>query len=473
MSQPEAMSRWFLHCCSTLFALSAMTEAKKANVVLFLVDDLGWMDLGCQGSSYYKTPNIDRLAKEGVRFTDAYSTCAVCTPTRASVLTGKYPARLMMTQWLPAGRWSRTGHKMIEGRFLRALPLEEITLAEALRESGYECWSVGKWHLGGAPFSLPAQHGFHRNIAGSDHGAPGGFFYPYKGTWRIPTTQERVLKQTLPDGEKGEYLTERLTDEVLGLIRGAKEKPFFLYFPYYAVHTPLQARKEMIAPYEKVPPEDRQGRPVYAAMVESVDRSVGRVMDQLKKQNLLENTIVIFTSDNGGFAKATKHAPLRANKGSHYEGGIRVPLICRGPGIVSGKVEAQSAISTDLYPTILSLLGLPARSHQHVDGESLAPLLQGDGQLKRKDLFWHYPHYNQHPESNPVSILRRGDWKLIEFLERDSVELYHLGQDIGERKNLAKKEIARAREMLTALREWKTRVRAEPMVKNPEYTGRK
>ena len=452
--------------------LAAVQGAPRTNVVLFLIDDLGWMDLGCQGSGFYHTPNIDRLAAHGVRFTDAYAACAVCTPTRASVMTGKYPARNLMTQWLPAGRWSASRNRMREGRFLRGLPLEEVTLAEALREAGYRTLHVGKWHLGGPPFSLPAQHGFDVNVGGSEHGAPGHFFYPYKGSWKIPTTGQPVLKVTLPDGEEGEYLTDRLTDEALSLIERNREKPFFLYFPHYAVHTPLQAKKEMVARYAKVPKEQRQGNPTYAAMVESVDESVGRVMRKLEELKLAANTLVIFTSDNGGFAGATNHKPLRANKGSHYEGGIRVPLIVAGAGVEEGgRVSSELAISNDLYPTILEMLGLPARPHQHVDGVSLGPVLKGPGRIGRKTLYWHYPHYNRHPQSAPVSIIRMNNWKLIEFLEDGRRELYDLDKDIGESEDVRAQHPGLEDQLLAQLRKWRQAVGAEVMKANPEYTG--
>ncbi|MFL3659291.1 MAG: sulfatase [Opitutales bacterium] len=456
---------------SSSFLLAA--EKSKMNVVLFLIDDLGWMDLSCQGSDYYQTPNIDQLAAEGTRFTDAYAACALCSPTRASVMTGKYPARLMLTQWLPAGRWSPKGNKKREGRFLRELPLEEFTIAETLRESGYTTFHVGKWHLGGPPFSLPAQHGFDVNVAGSEHGAPGGYFYPYTGKWTVPTTGTPVVKVTLPDGQEGEYLTDRLTDEAIGLIRQNREKPFFLYFPHYGVHSPHQAKKEVIARYEAVPEKERQGLPAYAAMVESIDDSVGRIMETLQELGLEENTLVIFTSDNGGLSKATDHAPLRANKGSHYEGGIRVPMIIKTPGASKrGAVNAVPVITNDLYPTILDVVGLPLRPRQHEDGVSLSRLLDGKRSLDREALFWHYPHYNRHPFNAPASIVRRGSWKLIEFLESGKIELYDLSNDIGEATNLAEAQPELARKLLAELREWQTEVGAEPMRANPYHEGK-
>lgn len=450
-----------------VFFSAGLASAKQPNIILFVVDDLGWMDLGCQGSDYYQTPNVDALAESGVRFTDAYAACAVCSPTRAAILTGKYPARLMLTQWLPAGRWNAEKDKMREGRFLRSLPLEEVTLAEALREEGYATWHIGKWHLGGEPFSMPRHHGFDVNIAGDDHGAPGSYFYPFKGSWRIPTTSHRVQKQAYDGGKEGDYLTDVLSAAAAELIRGNKDQPFFLYFPFYNVHTPLQGKKDKVDRYAAIPESERQGSPVYAAMVESVDDGVGRVMDTLREENLSDDTLIVFTSDNGGFAKATTHGPLRANKGSHYEGGIRVPLIVAGAGVtVKGKTSDRPVTSSDLYPTILELAGLPERPHQHIDGVSLAGILNGGETPESEPIFWHYPHYNQHPSSNPVSIIRKNSWKLIEFLESGDVELYNLTDDIGESKNLAESEPKLAAELLAELQDWKTAVGADPMRPN-------
>lgn len=444
----------------------------RPNVVLFLVDDLGWRDLGCQGSEYYRTPRIDALAATGVRFTNAYAACAVCSPTRAAILTGKYPARLLLTQWLPAGRWDPSRHRMEEGRFLRSLPLEEVTLAEALREANYTTYHVGKWHLGGEPFSMPRHHGFDENVGGDDHGAPGSYFHPFEGAWTVPTTGLKVAKQAFDGGNEGDYLTDLMAREAGRLIRGSGGRPFFLYLPFYAVHSPLQGKKDKLARYRAVPKEKRQGTPDYAAMVESVDDGVGYVMSVLQEQELADETLVIFTSDNGGMSKATAHAPLRANKGSHYEGGIRVPLIVAGAGVTErGGVSDFPVTSSDLYPTILDLADLPALPEQHVDGVSLASILQGEGNPDRESIFWHYPHYNRHPSSAPASIVRRGDWKLIEFLE-GGIELYDLRKDIGESRNLVEERPALAAELLAELKAWKVSVGADPMRPNPQYQDR-
>ncbi|MBM3874870.1 MAG: sulfatase [Verrucomicrobia bacterium] len=447
----------------------APKPAAKPNIILFLIDDLGWRDLGCQGSTYYQTPNIDRLAKEGVRFTDAYSACAVCSPTRAAILTGKYPARLLLTDWLPSGRWNPKA-KLREGRFIRGLPVEEVTLAEALREGGYRTANIGKWHLGSEPFSLPEHHGFDVNIGGNAHGAPGSFFFPYAGDWKIPATDQRAVWNVLPDGKEGEYLTDRLTDEAVKFIHASKDKPFFIYFPHYGVHTPLQAKKEVIAKYERVPEAERQGKPEYAAMVESIDDSVGRVMVTLKELKLEENTAILFTSDNGGFYNATSNAPLRANKGAYYEGGIRVPLIIKWPGVTKpGLVVNVPVTSTDLYPTCLAAAGLPARPNQHQDGVNLRPVLAGEGPLPARSLFWHYPHYNEHPSSVPSSVIRKGPWKLIETFDPAGIELYNLVNDLSETKNLATTETAKTAELRRELDAWRVAVGAERMLPNPDH----
>jgi len=458
---------------TVLFAMpnaALSSESRPANIVLFLIDDLGWKDVGCNGSTFYQTPNIDRLAQDGVRFTNAYAACALCSPTRAAILTGKYPARLLLTDWLPSGRWNPKA-KLREGRFVRALPMEEFTLAEALREAGYRTASIGKWHLGSEPFSLPQHHGFDINIAGNGHGAPGNYFFPYDGDWAIPTTGLRATWNVLPDGKPGEYLTDRLTDEAMKFIFENRERPFFLYFPHYAVHTPLQAKREMIAKYEKIPEDERQGKPTYAAMIESVDQSVGRMMDTLKELGLEQNTVVIFTSDNGGFYNATSNAPLRANKGAYYEGGIRVPLIIKWPGVAQqGRICEEPVISTDLYPTCLAAAGQPLRPNQHLDGLNLQPLLSGDATtLGREALYWHYPHYNDHPSSLPSSVIRQGPWKLIETFDPEGVELYNLAEDLSETRNMASERTDLVRKLRARLDGWRRDVGAEMMRPNPDH----
>lgn len=450
--------------------LTNLAAAKQPNIILFLIDDLGWKDLGCQGSTYYRTPHIDRLANEGARFTNAYAACAVCSPTRAAILTGKYPARLLLTDWLPSGRWDPKS-KLREARFLRGLPVEEYTLAEALRSAGYRTANIGKWHLGSEPFSLPEHHGFDVNIGGNAHGAPGSFFFPYQGDWLIPGTKLRAKWNVLPDGQPGEYLTDRLTDEAIDFITDNINRPFFLYFPHYGVHTPLEAKTEVVAKYQQIPEEQRQGLPEYAAMVESVDDSVGRILATLETLKLTDNTIIIFTSDNGGFWKATRHTPLRGNKGAYYEGGIRVPLIFKWPDHVKpGTIIDEPVISNDIYPTCLHAVGLPPLPHQHQDGLDLTDVLTTRSQhLKRDALFWHFPHYNEHPSSVPSSVIRKGPWKLIETFDPQGLELYNLQEDLSETNNRTASEPEKVRELFAELQAWRDSVGAEMMSENPDY----
>jgi arylsulfatase A-like enzyme len=444
-------------------------ETARPNIILFLIDDLGWNDVGCYGSTYYQTPAIDQLARDGVQFTQAYAACAVCTPSRAAILTGRYPARNLMTNWTPDGRWNSKS-LLREGRFLRALPPEELTIAEALREAGYATASIGKWHLGGPPYSMPEHHGFDVNIGGTPHGSPGSYFFPYEVDWRIPSTDQRARLKVLPDGEPGEYLTDRLTNEAIDYIREHREQSFFLYFPHYGVHTPLEAPDDMVARYEKVPDEEQQGKPVYAAMVESIDRSVARLLETLRELVLEEQTVIVFTSDNGGFWKATSSAPLRGHKGTYWEGGIRVPLIIRWPGHgLAGRVVDIPVVGMDLYPTLLSVAGLSLRPNQHQDGLDLVPLLEGTDSLPRTSLFWHFPHYNNHAETMPQGVIRKGDWKLIEGFDPKGFQLYNLCRDLGEENNLARSEPGIVEELLDELKAWREEVDAEMMKPNPDF----
>lgn len=454
--------------------LAAQSESKpsKTNVVLILIDDLGWKDLGCYGSDYYRTPNIDRLADEGMRFTEGYAACNVCSPTRASLMTGKYPARLLLTQWLPSGRWSHTERKLREGRYLANLPLEEITVAEALREAGYRTGFIGKWHLGTETYYYPEHQGFDINIAGRDYGAPGSYFYPFQGSWVIPSTGKTLHKETPLPGQPGDYLVDRLAEEAEQFIRDNADKPFFLMLSHYAVHTPLQGKPEKTARYKRVAKDKRQGKPAYAAMVESVDESVGRVMETLRALKIDDSTLVIFTSDNGGFANATDNSPLRANKGSNYEGGIRVPVIIKWPGKTKpGSVSNEPVISTDFYPTILAATGQKLRPHQHVDGENLVPVLTGQDPLDREALYWHYPHYNEHPHSFPSGAIRAENWKLIEAFEGGKLSLFNLADDIGEATDLSDRKPAKVTELHAMLKAWRKQVGADLMRPNPEYTN--
>lgn len=473
-ARERLMLPMFLCAAAVFILLLDTTDAAppQTNVVLILVDDLGWKDVGCYGSDYYRTPHIDQLARDGMRFTDGYAACNVCSPSRAAILTGKAPARLLLTQWLPSGRWNAKKDRLREGRYVSNLPLEETTIAEALREAGYRTGFIGKWHLGTETYYYPEHQGFDVNIAGRDYGAPGSYFYPFRGKWKIPTTGRMLRKSTLLPGKEGDYLVDRLAEEAETFIRESADKPFFLMLSHYAVHAPLQGKPDKTRRYEQVPKSKQQGKPFYAAMVESVDDSVGRVMKTLNEMKLAERTLVIFTSDNGGFAKATSNAPLRANKGSNFEGGLRVPFIVRWPDRVKpGSVSSEPVIGMDVPPTILEAAGIALRPHQHLDGENLVPVLTGAGSLKRSALYWHYPHYNQHPSSFPSGVIREGRWKLIESFETGKLSLFNLANDIGETRDLAESEPATAAKLHRMLKAWQSEVGADPMRPNPEYEG--
>jgi arylsulfatase A-like enzyme len=458
-----------------LAATAARSETPRPNVVFFLIDDLGWADLGCYGSQFYETPNLDRLAKEGMRFTDGYAACNVCSPTRAAIMTGKYPARLRITDWL-LGRPDRPDQKLKRPDFQKFLPLSEVTLAEAMKEGGYATAFIGKWHLGEETNYFPEHQGFDLNIGGCGKGHPPSYFSPYG----IPT---------LKDGPKGEYLNERLTEEAVKFMEQAKDKPFLLYFSHYAVHTPLQAKPEVIEKYKakaaKLPaagPEflpDRgrnvrqiQNHPIYGAMMEGLDDSVGRVMDKLRELGLESNTVIIFTSDNGGLSTAegtpTSNLPLRAGKGWAFEGGVREPLLIKWPGVTQpGSVSHEPVISTDFYPTLLAMAGLAARPQQHMDGVNIVPALKGEP-LPERPLFWHYPHYSNQG-GPPHGAVRWGDYKLIEWYEDMSVELFNLQDDIGEQHDLAKSQPKRAKELTQRLHNWRKSVKAQMPTPNPDY----
>jgi arylsulfatase A-like enzyme len=436
-------------------------QGKRLNFVFVLMDDLGQMDIGAFGSRFYETPNIDRLAAQGMRFTSGYAACPVCSPTRASIMAGKYPARLNITNFI-AGMKSG---KLIPPEYRKELPLEEFTVAEAFKEAGYSTLFLGKWHLGGPKF-FPDKQGFDVTVAAA--GGTRTYFSPYGNP-------------NLKDGPPGEYLTDRLTDEACRLLDEHKEKPFLLYLAHFAVHVPLMAKKDLTAKYEekaaKLPPvEPRfipeganqarqvQDHAVYAAMVQSMDESVGRITKKLEELGIADRTAIIFMSDNGGLSTAegspTANVPLRAGKGWLYEGGIREPLIVKWPGVTRpGSTCDVPVTSTDFYPTMLYMAGLPPRSEQHVDGVSFASLLKGGTALARPAIYWHYPHYSNQGGS-PCGAVRAGDWKLIEWYEDNHAELYNLKDDLGEKNDLAAKMPEKAAELRKMLAEWRKAVDA-------------
>lgn len=447
------------------------------NFVFILADDLGQRDLGCYGSTFYETPNLDALAASGMRFISAYSACQVCSPTRASIQTGKYPARLQTTNYFggpqpeEALQMPRFKHKpLLPPAYLEQLPLQETTIAEALRDSGYATFFAGKWHLGGPKFG-PERQGY--DVV--DGTPPKLFHTPF-------------LNPQDDQGPPAEHIDLRLASAAARFIAEHRQQPFFVYLPLFEVHVPLNATDELRTKYEQKARAQRAAEPhfgregasdvrlvqnhaVYAGMVETMDATVGRVLDALQSAGVADRTVVIFTSDNGGLSTAegspTSNVPLRGGKGWMYEGGVRVPLIVRWPGRTQPGASCDSyLISTDYYPTILDMAGLPPRAAQHIDGKSFVPLLQGQQDNDRGPIFWHYPHYGNQGGS-PASAVRDGDWKLIEFLEDDRVELYNLVRDPGEHQNLAGSETDRVARMTRQLHEWRTAVGAQMPTPNP------
>lgn len=469
---------------ATSFAI-AEEQASHPNVLFILVDDMGYGDLGCTGSQLYETPNIDRLANEGVAFSSAYAACPVSSPSRAAIITGKYPARINLTDYIP-GNQAYGPHKnqrMSSLPFNLHLNSAETGIGEAFRSNGYSTFFAGKWHLGEDAEYYPTQFGFDENKGGNRTGQPaGGYFSPYKNP-------------QLSDGADGEYLTDRLTDEVINFIRKPKEKPFFAYLSYYTVHLPLQAKPEKIAKYKrkleqmqfsgpefvkngKTFHKQYQNIPAFAAMVESLDENVGRLMQTLKELGLDENTIVVFTSDNGGMATSnqtdnipTCNLPLRTGKGYLYEGGIRVPLFIRWTGQIPVAGKCTNPVTgTDFYPTLLDLCRLPLLPEQHKDGISIKPLLLG-GTFVRDAIYWHYPHYSGGLGGRPSAAVRFGDFKLIEFFEDNHVELYDVVNDISEKNDLSDVKPALKEQMQTMLHGWYKETRACMPVANPDFVS--
>lgn len=440
-------------------------EKKTPNFVFILIDDLGWADVGCDGSKFYETPNIDRLAAGAMRFTDGYAACPVCSPTRASILTGKWPARLHITDWI-SGEGNRPSQKLTIPEWQKFLPLTETTIAKALKPAGYTSAVIGKWHQGGPDYS-PLHHGFDVNVAGGDIGHPASYFWPFgaeNNHHRVPGLAER-------GGKEGDYLTDQLTDEAEKFIAANKDKPFFLYFAHYAVHTPLMAKPDKLAKYKAKTPVDEQKNATYAAMIESMDESVGRILRQLETLGLADNTVVVFTGDNGGlWPQATCNAPLRAGKGYAYEGGTREPFIVKWPGVTKpGATCAVPVCSIDFFPTLLEIAGVPLPNK--VDGVSLVPLLKQSGTLDRVALYWHYPHYwgGVPPRVRPFGAIRAGDWKLIEFYEDMNVELYNLKDDLGETRDLASSKPELVSELRARLHAWRESVGAQMPTPNANY----
>ncbi len=449
-------------------------KAEKPNLIIFLVDDLGWKDVGYMGSKYYETPNIDQMAREGMIFTNAYANAPNCAPTRASLMSGMYtPRHGVYTVGNPA-RGKSENRMLIPSPNNTELDGSFVTLAEALKENGYTNCHVGKWHLGDDDKTSPEAQGFDVNIGGNHAGSPRAYFSPYKN-------------KNLADGPEGEYLTDRLTDEALNFVEQNKDKPFFLYFAHHAVHTPIQAKTDIIAKYKNKEGDHGQDNPKYAAMIESTDQSIGRLLKKLRDLKLDENTIVIFFSDNGGHGGVTTHFPLRGSKGMMYEGGFREPMIVRWPGKIKPNTKSDEiVIGLDFYSTFVELAGGNPQKY-HTDGESLVPILLNNASLEREAIYWHFPAYLQsykgikNPDdlvrgwrAVPSSAIRKGDWKLIEDFEDGSLQLYNLKEDISESNDLTEKMLEKREELLENLRHWQEEVNAPvPKKKNPEYQYKK
>lgn len=443
-------------------------EARAPNLVFILADDLGWSDLGCYGSDLHETPNLDRLAREGVRFTQAYA-MSVCSPTRAALLTGRHAARLHYTIWREGALTPSRDQKLLPPPAISDLPHSETTLAEALKAASYLTLHVGKWHLGDADHS-PETHGFDLNIGGTHWGAPATYFHPFSG----PFGQAREFRYVpgLGLGRAGDYLTDRLTDEALKLIDAAGNRPFFLNLWYHNPHTPIEGKPKLVEKYRaKIRPGLRHQNANYAAMIETLDENVGRILARLQKRRLADRTLVIFASDNGGTIiqhrgqQVTDNWPLRSGKGSLYEGGIRVPLLVRLPGITPrGQVCEAPVTCTDFFPTLLELCVEHAdaqlQSLGPLDGVSLVRLFKAPRtSLDRDTLFFHYPHY--YMTTTPVSAVRQGDWKLLEYFEDGRAELYNLRDDPGEQTDLAEAQPERTALLRGRLRGWRTEVGAQ------------
>jgi arylsulfatase A-like enzyme len=443
-------------------AAAAFAQPVRPNFLFILADDLGWADLGCYGSAFHETPNIDPFAASGMKFTQAYSACPVCSPTRASIMTGRYPARIGLTDYLPG--LQPKDFKLLSVEDLDGLPTSETTVAEALREAGYRTFMRGKWHLGGAP----EQHGFDDAVYIGGDGA------------------QRA---------KGDKRDVSIAEDTVRFLEQNRSTPFFAYVCFTYPHTPVhpvepytekfERKLERIRfPGERLAKERRgntrlyQDNAEYAAMLAALDALTGRILDKLDELKMRDNTVVVFTSDNGGLCThgnpaggPTSNRPLRSGKGWCYEGGVRIPLIVRAPGITrAGSTSETPVITTDHFPTLLDLAGLAARPQQHVDGVSMVPALRGRPSLGRDTLYWHYPHHHGSTWA-PGAALRSGDWKLIEFYEEDTAELYNLRSDPGEQNNLAQKMPEKLRELRLKLAAWQKSVGAKMPQRNPAWKG--
>ncbi len=459
-------------------------EEVKPNFLFIVADDFGYHDMSCSGSNLYETPNLDKIASEGMVFTDGYAACQVCSPSRASLISGKFPARHGITDWIGAQTgetWAnRMNSKLLPPEYEHVLAQDYLTLPEALKEAGYKTFFAGKWHIG-EKGSWPEDHGFDINKGGWDVGSPkGGFYAP----WNNPN---------LPSGPDGESLTMRLAQETADFIKANKDTSFLAYLSFYAVHAPIETTQEKWAKYrdkaeamgiadtgyvmaDRLPIRTVQDNPVYAGLIETMDDAIGLVLNQLETLGLDKNTVVIFTADNGGVASgdnySTSNLPLKGGKGYQFEGGIREPYFIKVPGLTDGGKTNNTPVSgTDFYPTILDLAGAPLRPNEHNDGVSLLPLLKGES-ITERPLIWHYPHYGNQG-GDPVSIIRFGDWKLIYYYETKTDVLYNLKEDIEEQNDLAIDQPEKVTELHALLFDYLQSVNAKFPVENPNYDAAK
>jgi len=434
-------------------------DKEKPNILFILADDFGWSQLGCYGSDFYETPHIDRLARQGMKFTDAYAACPVCSPTRASIMTGRYPARLHLTDFIAGGSFPYEKHTQPDWQ--KYLPLEEVTIAEVFKSAGHATASFGKWHLSitkKPPGSLP----YNPDKQGFDES-----FVTYK-----PSSKD--------DPESDAHNVEAITQKSLDFLERHKDNPFFLYVTHNTIHAPVLGKKRLVDKYKNKPGSKLpRNNPVLGAMIEELDTSVGRLVKKLDDLKIADKTIVVFFGDNGGLERDARQTPLRSGKANLYEGGIREPLIVRWPGIVTpGSTCSEPVISVDFFPTFVEILGLENVITNTIDGVSLLPLLTQSGTLGRRAIYWHYPHYHS-SSIGPCGAVRAGDFKLIEWFDEticgpgNELELYNLKEDIGEQNNLAQRMPEKTRQLKNMLATWRNNVNAQMLTPNPNYDPQK
>ena len=453
----------------SLLISSAAIAQQKPNIILINIDDMGWRDVGFMGSAYYETPNLDALAAEGMIFTNAYASASNCAPSRASLLTGQWTTRHGIYTVDSSERGRSEDRKLIPTENTTVLPKDQYTFAEALQRAGYATCHAGKWHVS----HDPTKYGFDVNIGGTNAGAPGSYYPPYT---RVP----------LDPPSDNYYLTNLIMDKTLEFLRSVGDEPFFLYYSPYAVHTPIHPVHDLLPKYENKPAWKGQNNANYATMVENLDIQVGRLISKMKKSGKLDNTFILFISDNGGHYGVTKQLPLRSGKGSYYEGGIRVPMFAYWKGNVPAGTSSDVPVTMlDFYPTLLDVAGIEKPAGKVLDGESILPLITAKGKIETRPLFWHFPVYLQaymkegDPTQDPLfrtrpgSAVRLGDWKLIQYFEYNDLELYNLKEDIGEKNNLADVNPDKLKELLSKLENWREEIDAPvPAELNPDYAGK-